>query len=193
MNVVLLGPPGSGKGTQGQRLADRLGLTHIATGDLLRGETAAGTPLGRRVQGYLDRGELVPDEVIIDLVLPMITEAVKGNGYVLDGFPRSVSQAQSGREMAEKIGATPNLVVYLDVPTEALVERLLARAQIEGRSDDTHDVIANRLQVFDDETRPLIDYYRGRGLLHIVDADRPEDDVTAEILSALGAGEAELR
>jgi adenylate kinase len=186
MNVLLIGPPGSGKGTQGERLAQRLGSTHIAAGDLLRAEVAAGTQLGQQARGYMDRGELVPDELIIDLLMPVIIEAGKDGGYVLDGFPRSVAQAKEARALAEQEGVGAGAVIYLDAAREELVERMLARARTEGRSDDTPEVVRHRLAVFDEATAPLVDYYRNRGLLHVVDASRSEDAVTASILAALG-------
>jgi adenylate kinase len=186
MNVLLIGPPGSGKGTQGERLAQRLGSRHIAAGDLLRAEVGAGTQLGREARGYMDRGELVPDELIIDLLMPVILEAGKDSGYVLDGFPRSVAQAKEARALAEQEGVGADAVIYLDASREELVERMLARARTEGRSDDTPEVVRHRLAVFDEATAPLVDYYRNRGLLHVVDASRSEDAVTASILAALG-------
>lgn len=187
MNLLLVGPPGSGKGTQGELLAKRFGLVHIAAGDLLRAEVEAGTPIGKEVGDYLDQGELVPDQVIIDLLMPVVTAAVADNGYVLDGFPRTVGQALVARRLAEEAGATPDAVVYLEGSRDELVRRILARAAIEGRSDDNAEVVHNRLQVFDEATRPLIEYYRSRGLLHVVDADQSEEDVTAAILATLGS------
>jgi adenylate kinase len=187
MKLLLIGPPGSGKGTQGQLLCEHYGLAHIAAGDLLRAEVEAGTPLGKEVADYLDRGELVPDELVIGLIMPLVGEAVeKGRGYVLDGFPRSVGQALVARSMAEELGATPDTVIYLEVPRDELVQRILARAKSEGRSDDTAEVIHNRLEVFDDATHPLVDYYRSRGLLHVIDASLSEEEVTAQILAAVG-------
>jgi adenylate kinase len=186
MKLLLIGPPGSGKGTQGQLLCEHYGLAHIAAGDLLRAEVEAGTPLGKEVADYLDRGELVPDELVIGLIMPLVGEAVEKGGYVLDGFPRSVGQALVARSMAEELGATPDAVVYLEVPRDELVQRILARAKSEGRSDDTAEVIHNRLEVFDDATHPLVDYYRSRGLLHVIDASLSEEEVTAQILAAVG-------
>ncbi|HTR70809.1 MAG TPA: adenylate kinase [Mycobacteriales bacterium] len=187
MKLLLIGPPGSGKGTQGDRLAQRFGLAHIAAGDLLRAEVQARTPIGRAAAAYLDRGDLVPDEVVIELVVPVVIKAVEeGKGYVLDGFPRSVGQAKVARGQVEEAGATPDAVIYLDVSREELVRRILARATIEGRSDDTAEVVRNRLHVFDEATHPLVDYYRDRGLLRVVDANRSEDEVAADILAAVG-------
>jgi adenylate kinase len=188
MKVLLIGPPGSGKGTQGARLSERLGLQHIATGDLLRKEVSEGSELGRKVSSYIERGELVPDDVIIGLVLPMVRAAVEhGRGYLLDGFPRSVDQVQLVRAIVDDEDASADHAIYLDAPRAELVRRILARAEVEGRSDDTADVIENRLQIFDDETRPLVDYYRGRGVLRMVDAMQPPEDVTEQIIAALYA------
>jgi adenylate kinase len=185
MNLLLIGPPGSGKGTQGERLAERLGLEHIAAGDLLRAEVEAQTPLGRRVSGLMQRGDLVPDAVILRLLMPRVLAAADGNGYLLDGFPRSVQQAVEARKLADQSGAGPDAVIYLDAPREELIRRILARAEIEGRADDNPKTVANRLEVFDDATRPLVDYYRDRNMLHVVDAAMDEEAVTDQIVAAL--------
>jgi adenylate kinase len=189
MNVLLIGPPGSGKGTQGERLAARLELEHIAAGDLLRAEVDAQTPLGRQVAGLMQSGELVPDVVILSLIMPRVLAAAEANGYLLDGFPRSVEQALEARNLAERAGASPDAVLYLDAPRDELVRRILARAAVEGRADDNPETVANRLQVFDEATHPLVDYYRGRGLLHVINAAQDADAVTAEILATLGVDE----
>jgi adenylate kinase len=185
MNVLLIGPPGSGKGTQGERLAERLGIEHLAAGDLLRAEVDKGTPLGERVADMMRRGDLVPDAVIISLLMPRILAANDARGYLLDGFPRSVEQAVEARKLAELAAAGPDSVIYLDAPREELIRRILARAEIEGRADDNPETVANRLRVFEEATRPLIDHYRERGLLHVINADQHEDEVTADILKAL--------
>ena len=185
MRLLLIGPPGSGKGTQGERLAARLGIEHIAAGDLLRAEVSAATPLGRQVQAFMQRGDLVPDVVILSLLIPRVLAAAEGNGYLLDGFPRSVEQAVEARKLADQADAGPDAVVYLDVPRDELVRRILARAAVEGRADDNPETVANRLKVFDEATHPLVDYYRGRDLLHVIDANQHEDVVTEAILAAL--------
>lgn len=185
MNVLLIGPPGSGKGTQGERLAQRLGLEHIAAGDLLRAEVTAQTQTGRQVAQLMQRGDLVPDAVIIGLLMPRVLAAADANGYLLDGFPRSVEQAREARSLADQVGAGPHTVIYLDAPRAELVRRILARAELEGRADDNEETVANRLRVFDEATRPLIDYYRDRGLLTVVDADQDADVVTDAIVAAL--------
>jgi adenylate kinase len=191
MNVLLIGPPGSGKGTQGERLSERLGLEHIAAGDLLRAEVDGKTPLGREVAAYMQRGDLVPDELILKLLMPKVLAPAGANGYLLDGFPRSVEQAVEARKLAENAGASPQAVIYLDAPREELIRRIVARASVEGRADDNPETVRNRLEVFDDATRPLVDYYRERGLLHVVDANRDEDAVTADIIEALAGVAAE--
>jgi adenylate kinase len=185
--VLLIGPPGSGKGTQGERLAAELSIAHIAAGDLLRAEVQAGTALGRQAAAIMQRGDLVPDAVILSLLLPRVLEAAQGNGYVLDGFPRSVDQAVEARKLAEQADASPDAVVYLDAPREELVRRILARAADQGRSDDNEATVQNRLRVFGEATEPLVGYYRERGLLHVIDAAQDEDAVTADILTAISA------
>ncbi|WP_375477968.1 adenylate kinase [uncultured Jatrophihabitans sp.] len=185
MNLLLIGPPGSGKGTQGERLAARFGLEHLAAGDLLRAEVENHTELGQQVSELMKRGDLVPDKLIIELLIPRVQAAVAANGYLLDGFPRSVEQAVEARKLAETAGAVPDAVVYLDVPRAELVRRILARAETEDRSDDNPTTVENRLRVFDEATRPLIDYYRERGLLHEIDADQDADAVTAAIVRVL--------
>lgn len=185
MKLLLIGPPGSGKGTQGARLAERLGIEHLAAGDLLRAEVEQGTELGTKAAAIMQRGDLVPDDVIIALVMPRVEAAVKVNGYLLDGFPRTVEQAVEARKLAERVDAGPDAVIYLDVAREELMRRILARAETEDRADDNEDTVRNRLKVFDEATSPLVDYYRQRGLLHVVDADRPEDEVTAAIIEVL--------
>jgi adenylate kinase len=185
MRLVLLGAPGSGKGTQGERLAERLGVPHIASGDLLRAQVGARTELGVRVAGYLASGRLVPDELVFDLVLPVVLAAAEADGgYVLDGFPRSVSQAVKVERLAPAT-ATPERVIFLAVPHASLVQRLLERATASGRVDDTPAVITDRLRVFESETRPLVDHYRARGLLREVPADLPLDEVTEAIVAVV--------
>jgi adenylate kinase len=186
VNVLLIGPPGSGKGTQGELLATRLNIEHLAAGDLLRAEVEAGTPVGQRVGAIMAKGELVPDAVIIGLLMPQVLAAAAGNGYLLDGFPRSVEQAVEARKLAELGAATPDAAIYLDAPREELMRRILARAEIEGRPDDNEETVRNRLRVFDEATEPLVEYYRNRGLLHVINANQDEDAVEADILAALG-------
>lgn len=185
MNVLLIGPPGSGKGTQGERLAGRLGLEHLAAGDLLRAEVHNATPLGKRIEAMMQKGDLVPDSVIISLLMPRVLAASSARGYLLDGFPRTVEQAVEARKLAEMADAGPDAVIYLDAPREELVRRILVRAEKEGRADDNPETVKNRLHVFDEATRPLVHYYRERDLLHLINADQDEGEVEQDILRAL--------
>ena len=185
MRLLLLAPPGAGKGTQGERLADRLGVRHISAGERLRAEARAGTPAGREIAAHLDRGDLVPDAIVVDVLTPAVVAAVAAGGYILDGFPRTLPQATTAAALGARLGLTLQAVVYLYASEAVLVQRLLGRAREGGRSDDTSAVIAHRLEVFATTTSPLIDYYRDRGILVAVDADRPPEAVTAEILTRL--------
>jgi adenylate kinase len=182
---MLLGAPGSGKGTQGERLARRLDVPHISSGDLLRAEVRDGTALGTTARGYLDSGRLVPDDLVFDLVLPAVLAAAEAGGYLLDGFPRSVAQAVRADQLLTRSGAELQRVVFLSADDDLLAGRLLERAAAAGRSDDTAEVIADRLRVFERETRPLVEHYRARGMLREVAADQPVEEVTEAVLRAL--------
>jgi adenylate kinase len=183
MRLLLLAPPGAGKGTQGERLADRLGVQHISAGELLRAR--AGTDVGREIAVYQQRGDLVPDAIVFEVLTPVVVDAVAGGGYILDGFPRTLPQATAAAELGARLGLTLDAVVHLYAPQAVLVQRLFGRAGREGRSDDTAAVIRHRLELFTTTTSPLIAYYRDRGILLEVDADRPPEAVTTEILSRL--------
>ena len=185
MRLLLLAPPGAGKGTQGDRLAARLGVRHIAAGDLLRAEARAGTPRGDQIAEHQARGDLVPDQIVFDMLIPAVVEAAAHGGYILDGFPRTLPQAAAAAELAARLGVTLDAAVYLYAPEEVLTRRLLARASQEGRADDTEDVIRHRLQVFAETTGPLVAYYQKRGILVAVNADQPPESVTAEIQTRL--------
>jgi adenylate kinase len=185
MRLLLLAPPGAGKGTQGARLADRLGVQHVAAGELLRAEARAGTPAGREIAAHQERGDLVPDAIVFDVLTPVVVGAVARGGYILDGFPRTLPQATAAAALGARLGLTLHAVVYLHAPEAVLVRRLHGRAGQGGRSDDTAAVIRHRLDVFATTTSPLVDYYRGRGILLAVDADQPPDAVTTEILHRL--------
>jgi adenylate kinase len=182
----MVAPPGAGKGTQATRLAEHYGIEHLASGDLLRQEMAAATPLGVAARAYVERGDLVPDDLVLRLVLDRAVSAAGRGGYVLDGFPRNVEQAEAAYEMAR---GHPDLslqvVVHLEVGLAELRRRMLARAGEASRSDDRAAVIDHRLDVYDEQTRPLLDYYRDRGILVSVDGDRPVDEVTEQLFEAL--------
>jgi adenylate kinase len=185
VRLLLLAPPGAGKGTQGERLAEWSGARHIAAGDLLRAEARAGGPLGREIAGCQARGDLVPDQVVLDVLIPAVVDAAAAGGYILDGFPRTLPQATAAAELAARLGVTLDAAVYLHAPAEVLTQRLLDRAGLGGRTDDTADVIRHRLRVYAETTGPLVPYYRQRGILVEVDADQPPDSVTAAIKAAL--------
>ena len=178
---MLLGPPGSGKGTQGKRLAVARHLVHLSTGELLRAEVAADTELGREVSHLMSQGQLVPDDTIVELMLPAMVSASAAGGYILDGFPRSVEQAKMADRLVAEAGCAPEAVLLLDVPRELLLARMLRRANLEGRADDTPAVIAHRLRVYDESTAPLRDYFAAQGLLHVIDAAGDPDDVARAV------------
>jgi adenylate kinase len=185
VRLLLLAPPGAGKGTQGERLATRYGVRHIAAGDLLRAEARAGTAAGREIAACQARGDLVPDQIVLSALTPAVVEAAASGGYILDGFPRTLPQATAAAELAARLGVTLDAAVYLYAPEEVLTRRLLDRANQEGRADDVADVIRHRLRVFTETTGPLVPYYTERGILVAVDADQPPDSVTADIRAAL--------
>ena len=187
MRMLLLAPPGAGKGTQGARLAEHFGVRHIAAGELFREHISRQSELGRAAKAYVDRGELVPDSLVLDLIMPVVVAATAEGGYVLDGFPRTMPQALAAAELGLRLGVRFHAVVYLDVAEDELVRRLRRRAEEQGRADDTADVIRHRLRVFAEKTRPLIEYYRKRGILVSVDGDQPVEEVTSDILRALSA------
>lgn len=185
MRLLLIGAPGSGKGTQGARIAALYGATHLSTGDLLRREVAAGTAIGRQVRDLLAAGELVPDEIVLRLLLPVAVAAADGAGYVLDGFPRTLDQAVALDAELEDAGCALRRVVQLDAPRRHLIARMLRRGADEGRSDDTVEVIRRRLDVYDTATAPVIDHYRAAGLLRLVDGVGTPAAVTRDVLAAL--------
>jgi adenylate kinase len=188
VRVIMLSPPGAGKGTHSRWLTQQTGAVHISSGDLLRAEVARGSDLGRRVAAYTARGDLVPDELIFSILMPAVIAAARNTGgYVLDGFPRTMPQALRAAELGAELALTANAVIYLTAPEEELVSRLLDRAQRDGRADDTLAVIRHRLEVFARETAPLVDYYRGRGILLELSTDRPEADVQADLRKWLQA------
>jgi adenylate kinase len=183
VKLLLLAPPGAGKGTQGTLLADHYGITHLASGDLLRAEVQAETPIGKEAKALMDAGELVPDQLVVDLMLNGILASP--DGWILDGFPRTLRQAEAAYMWAKDRGQTFDAVLSLRVPEEELLERLLSRAQTDGRTDDSEPTIRHRLEVFHAQTEPLEAYYEGRGVLVPVDAVGPVPEVFERIRQAL--------
>ena len=185
LNVLLLGPQGAGKGTQAYRISAEYEIPHIASGEILRAEMQAGTELGRRVKDVYDRGDLVSDGLMIELIRTRLAQPDTEAGFVLDGFPRTTVQAEALDAMFNEIGRSFSVVFALQIPDEVAFERLRKRAEIEGRADDTDDAIRRRLDNYHRETEPLIEYYRVRGNLVPIHGDRTENEVFAEIQSAL--------
>jgi adenylate kinase len=186
MNVVLLGPPGSGKGTQGALLSEGTKLPRVSTGDVLRSAVDRGTPLGLEAKGYMDRGLLVPDDVILGLIEEVLALPEAADGVIMDGFPRTVAQAEAIGKLLGARGSEVDRVLSIEVPEEELVRRMLGRAAREGRSDDTPDAIQQRLEVYREQTEPLISYYRERGVLVEVDGIGTVESIAARVREALG-------
>ena len=185
MNLLLLGPQGSGKGTQATRIAADHGIPHVSTGDMFRAAIAAGSELGRRVEPILAAGELVPDELTVELIRERLGRPDARRGFVLDGFPRNLAQAQALDRMLSEIGRDLDAVLYFDLPDSVAIERLLGRARAEGRTDDMPDVIQRRLAIYHEQTEPLAEYYRARDRLVPLHAERTVEEVHAELQDAL--------
>ncbi|QIN83638.1 adenylate kinase [Rubrobacter tropicus] len=212
MKIILLGPQGAGKGTQAQRLSQRTGAKHISTGDIVRAEIKSGSELGQKVQDFNDRGELVPDEIIVEMAKPYLDDA---DAWLLDGFPRNEAQAKALDDALKDLGIELDAAVALEAPDDDLVQRLSGRRTSDAtgrvyhvehdpppensdedpgpfvqRKDDTEEAIRRRLDIYHEQTEPLKDYYAERGLLTTVDARQSIDEVTEEILAAVGEGRA---
>jgi adenylate kinase len=185
LNVLLLGPQGAGKGTQAKRISAEYGIPHIASGEILRAEMSAGTELGLRVKDVYDRGDLVSDDLMIELIRSRLAHSDAEAGFVLDGFPRTTVQAEALDVMFGDIGRNFSVVFALQIPDDVAFERLRRRSELEGRADDTDDAIRRRLENYHRETEPLIEYYRTRGNLVPVHGDRTENEVFAEVQAAL--------
>ena len=206
MNIVLLGAPGAGKGTQAQKLVEKFGVAHISTGDLLRAAVKAGTKLGVKAKEYMDAGQLVPDKLVVDLVKERLAADDAKKGFILDGFPRNTAQAVTLDSALADMGLSLDAALLVDVKAEVIVERLSSRrtcrdcgytapagvdvcpscgGEMYQRDDDKPETIQNRLNVYESQTAPLVEYYKGKGLLKAVDGDRPVDDVYADVKELL--------
>ena len=208
MNIVLLGAPGAGKGTQGQKLVEEYGIAHISTGDLLRAAVKAQSELGKQAKEYMDAGQLVPDQLVIDLVKERLAEPDAQKGFMLDGFPRNIAQAQTLDGELKDMGVELDAALLVDVPFDVIVERLSSRrtcracgytapagtdtcprcgGEMYQRDDDKPETISKRLDTYQNQTQPLINYYKGHGILKAVDGNRAVDEVYVDVKKVLGA------
>lgn len=189
MHLMILGAPGSGKGTQGNLVAQHLGVAEVSTGELLRAAVKQGTALGREAKGYMDQGLLVPDQVVLSLIREILDSPAGARGVLMDGFPRTVPQAEAVDKILAERKARVDLVILLEVDEGELVQRLLARAAKEGRSDDNLESIKQRLKVFHDQTAPLVTYYEKQGVVRRVPGMGSVDDIQARVRGAVGGKE----
>jgi len=183
--LLLLGPPGVGKGTQAQRLIEDLGIPQISTGEMLRAAVAAGTRIGLEAKGHMDRGELVPDEVVIGVARERLAQDDAADGFILDGFPRTVPQAEALDGILSELGVKLERCVALTANEEELVKRLLLRAEQEGRADDNEETIRTRMRVYSEQTAPLVAYYRGHGILAEVDGIGEVEEIASRVKGAI--------
>jgi adenylate kinase len=185
VRFVLIGPPGSGKGTQAARLSDRYGVPTISFGEVFSDHKERGTDLGRVAAEHMDAGDLVPDDVVVSMAQQRLSEADVADGFLLDGFPRTVPQAEELEKILSEAGTSLDAAVYLQISSDVVVGRLAKRSETEDRDDDDEQTVRNRLRVFDESTSPLVDHYRDKGLLVEVDADGTEDEVFERITGQL--------
>jgi adenylate kinase len=188
MRLVLLGAPGSGKGTQAARLKEHLQVPHISTGDLLRAEVAAGSALGLQAKEIMARGDLVSDEILLGMLEDRLSRADTREGFILDGYPRNLAQADALGRLLARIGQPMEHAVQLEVDTDKLVNRLAGRAKAEGRADDNPESVRNRLNIYNDLTAPVIDFYRQQGMLKVVDGEGSMDEVFTRIVETVAVG-----
>jgi adenylate kinase len=193
MRLLMVAPPGAGKGTQAARLSAHYGIAHLSSGEIFRREVTAGTAIGQEAAAYLERGDLVPDRLVLEVLAPHVLEAAAHGGYVLDGYPRTLAQAEEAHEVASRLsGIELQAVVHLEVGRDELLRRLLARARSDGRVDDNETVIRHRLDVYDKETAPMLEFYAARGLAVDIDGERSVEEVFSSIVDAVDAVRAGL-
>ena len=185
MRIVLLGAPGSGKGTQAVRLVDQLELPHISTGELLRSAVEAGTELGQKAKTVIDRGELVSDDIMLGLITQRLSRDDAKNGFILDGYPRNITQAKALDEILERQGQAMVEVLHIDVDAELLLQRIAGRAAEEGRSDDAEEVVRKRLRIYAEQTAPVVEHYTAKGVLSRVLGEGSVEEVFQRIMSVL--------
>ena len=185
LNIVIFGAPGSGKGTQSARIVEKYGLDHISTGDVLRGEIAAGTELGKTAQQIIDKGNLIPDELMISILASRLDNLVDSNGVIFDGFPRTIAQAEALKVMLAERGQDVTAMIELDVPEDELMDRLLKRGQLSGRADDNEETIKKRLVVYAEQTSPLKEWYKNDGKHCYINGLGELDKIFADIVAAI--------
>lgn len=185
MRIVLMGAPGSGKGTQAALIVEELGLAHVSTGDLLRGAVAAGTELGLKAKEVMDRGELVSDEIVLGLLEERLSQGGVEGGFILDGYPRNLAQAEALDALLARLGQPVDEALQIDVDEEQVIERIAKRAALEGRSDDTEETVRNRLKVYGEQTAPVVDFYANKGILSRVLGDGSIEEVFQRIKGVL--------
>ncbi len=186
MKAILFGPPGGGKGTQATFLVDKYNIPHISTGDILRAAVKEGTTLGKQAKLIMDKGELVSDDIIINIIKERIQQNDCKKGFLLDGFPRTITQGEALNKMLNEINTKIDYVIYIDVNDDNLIQRLLGRAQKEGRSDDNENTIKKRISVYKDQTLPLKDYYKQKGILKEINGIGTISDITKRIMDKIG-------
>lgn len=185
LNIVIFGAPGSGKGTQSERIVEKYGINHISTGDVLRAEIKNGTELGKTAKGYIDQGQLIPDELMIDILASVFDSFKDSKGVIFDGFPRTIAQAEALKKMLAERGQGVSVMVDLDVPEEELMVRLIKRGKDSGRADDNEETIKKRLHVYHSQTAPLIDWYKNEKKYQHINGLGTMEGIFAEICKAV--------